>query len=185
MGYVLRLGVIVDCEDDRELAMARRRPKSFLMSPSPHRGPVRLTDASRVAFQPATRASVTGGFWAERRQVNRDVTVPSSWNRLHEAGNLGNLNVAAGRQSGAYVHTVAFFDSDVYKWLEAVGWTLADPLLGDEAATAWTTTSRRPARRCPKRRPTTVISTPTIRCSFRVGGSRTCSGAMSCTAPAT
>ena len=34
-----------------------------------------------------------------------------------------------------YVHTVTFFDSDVYKWLEAVGWTLADPLLGEETAT--------------------------------------------------
>jgi uncharacterized protein len=114
--------------------VAPRRPDALVIPRPPPLGPVRLTDSSRVAFQPATGASVTGGFWAERRRVNRDVTVPSTWNRLHEAGNFTNLDVAAGRQSDAYVHAVAFFDSDVYKWLEAVGWTLADPLLGEEAA---------------------------------------------------
>ena len=105
-----------------------------MISPRPHLGPVRLTDASRVAFQPATRAVVSGGFWAERRQMNRDVTVPSTWHRLHEAGNIPNLEVAAGLESGGYVDAVAFFDSDVYKWLEAVGWTLADPLLAEQTA---------------------------------------------------
>ena len=113
--------------------MAPRRPDALVIPP-PQLGPVRLTDGSRVAFEPATGASITGGFWAERRQVNRDVTVPSTWDQLHEAGNFTNLDVAAGRQSGTYVQAVAFFDSDVYKWLEAVGWTLADPLLGEEAA---------------------------------------------------
>jgi uncharacterized protein len=105
-----------------------------MISGPPHLGPIRLTDTSRVAFQPATSASVTGGFWAERRQMNRDVTVPSTWHRLHQAGNIANLEVAAGRKSASYVDAVAFFDSDVYKWLEAVGWTLADPLLAEQTA---------------------------------------------------
>ncbi|HKH56853.1 MAG TPA: beta-L-arabinofuranosidase domain-containing protein, partial [Propionibacteriaceae bacterium] len=105
------------------------------MSTPPQHGPVRVTEASRVAFQPATRATITGGFWAERRRVNRDVTVPSTWHRLHQAGNIANLEAAAGLAGDEYVHTVTFFDSDVYKWLEAVGWMLADPLLGEETAT--------------------------------------------------
>ena len=47
-------GVIVDCGDAlRRLALARRRPKGFMMSPSPQLGPVRFTDASWAAFQPA------------------------------------------------------------------------------------------------------------------------------------
>jgi uncharacterized protein len=104
-----------------------------MMSTPPQQGPIRLTEASRVAFRPATRAAITGGFWAERRRVNRDVTVPSTWHRLHQAGNVANLEAAAGLAGDEYVHTVTFFDSDVYKWLEAVGWTLADPLLGEEA----------------------------------------------------
>jgi DUF1680 family protein len=107
-----------------------------MISTPPRHGPVRVTEASRVAFKPATRATITGGFWAERRRVNREVTVPSTWRRLHEAGNFGNLEAAAGRAGDEYVHTVTFFDSDVYKWLEAVGWTLADPLLTEETATS-------------------------------------------------
>ncbi|HLM21386.1 MAG TPA: hypothetical protein VK390_07675, partial [Propionibacteriaceae bacterium] len=59
-------------------------------------GPVRLTRNSRVSFRPASRAAITSGFWAERRRVNRQVTVPSAWDRLQEAGNFHNLELAAG-----------------------------------------------------------------------------------------
>ena len=61
-------------------------------------GPVRLTRHSRVSFRPAGRAAITGGFWAERRRVNRQVTVPSGWDRLHEAGNFAQPG--AGRWAG-------------------------------------------------------------------------------------
>ena len=97
-------------------------------------GPVRLTQDSRVAFRPANRAAITSGFWAERRRVNRQVTVPSGWGRLHEAGNFRNLELAAGLSTGEYSSDLWFLDSDLYKWLEAVGWTLADPELGAAAA---------------------------------------------------
>lgn len=102
-------------------------------SPAAQIGPVRLTDQSRVAFRPATRASITGGLWAERRRANRDVSVPGAWDRLHEAGNFSNLEQAAGLTSGDYVNNLPFLDSDLYKWLEAVGWTLADPELTQSA----------------------------------------------------
>jgi DUF1680 family protein len=90
-------------------------------------GPVRLTDTSRVTFRPAVEGSITAGMWAQRRQTNRDVSVPQGWDRLHEAGNFHNLELAAGLDSGEYVNNLPFLDSDVYKWIEAVGWTLADP----------------------------------------------------------
>ncbi|GAB2591735.1 glycoside hydrolase family 127 protein [Microlunatus antarcticus] len=98
-------------------------------------GPVRLTATNRTVLVPAARSSITGGLWAERRQVNRDVSVPVGWDRLHEAGNFSNLELAAGvRTEGAYVSSLPFLDSDLYKWLEAVGWTFADPELDDVAA---------------------------------------------------
>ena len=59
-------------------------------------GPVRLTDTSHSAFRPSTRGLITGGLWAERRRVNREVSVPEAWDRLHEAGNFHNLELAAG-----------------------------------------------------------------------------------------
>ncbi len=94
-------------------------------------GPVRLTVDSRVRFRPALSATITAGLWAERRRINREVSVPQAWDRLHEAGNFHNLELAAGQATGAYVNDLPFLDSDVHKWLEAVGWTLADPELDD------------------------------------------------------
>ena len=90
-------------------------------------GPVQLTATSRVGYLPATRGVITGGLWAERRRINRDVSVPEAWTRLHEAGNFHNLELAAGTTEGDYVNDLPFLDSDLYKWLEAIGWTLADP----------------------------------------------------------
>jgi len=90
-------------------------------------GPIRLTGTSTVALRPATQGRITGGLWAGRRQVNRDVCVPQGWDRLHEAGNFHNLELAAARVTGEYVNDLPFLDSDLYKWLEAVAWTLDDP----------------------------------------------------------
>ena len=97
-------------------------------------GPIRLTESSSVALRPASQARITGGFWAGRRAVNRDVCVPEGWDRLHEAGNVHDLELAAGRAEGEYVGDLPFLDSDLYKWLEAVAWTLDDPELASASA---------------------------------------------------
>jgi uncharacterized protein len=97
-------------------------------------GPIRLTARSAAALRPATAGEITGGLWADRRRVNRDVSIPGGWSRLHQAGNFHNLELAAGRTTGSYVNELPFLDSDVYKWLEAVGWALADPVLDSSVA---------------------------------------------------
>jgi uncharacterized protein len=66
-------------------------------------------------------AVVEDGFWAERRRLNRDKLIPDGLERLEAAGNLHNLRAAAGREDGPF-RGLVFMDSDVYKWLEAVGW---------------------------------------------------------------
>ena len=96
-------------------------------------GPVRLTENSRVALRPATHGSISAGLWAERRRVNRDVSVPEGWHHLHDAGNFHNLELAADLTTGQYVNSLPFLDSDLYKWLEAIGWALADPELTEGA----------------------------------------------------
>lgn len=97
-------------------------------SPSPvSSGPIRPTPDSHYALRPVDAGRITGGLWAERRRINREVSVPEAWDRLHEAGNFHNLELAAGWTTGAYVNDLPFLDSDVHKWLEAVGWVLADP----------------------------------------------------------
>jgi DUF1680 family protein len=63
------------------------------------------------------------GFWSARQDVNRRVGLHHGYRQLEESGNFNNLLLAAGRGTGVY-RTPVFMDSDVYKWLEAVGYAL-------------------------------------------------------------
>jgi DUF1680 family protein len=92
------------------------------------RGPVDTSRTAHARLHPL-EAEIDGGFWAERRRLNREVLIPDGLRRLEEAGNLHNLRVAAGPEDGEF-RGLVFMDSDVYKWLEAVGW---DPQLSAQA----------------------------------------------------
>ena len=97
--------------------------------------------AARRPLEPS-RVHILDGFLAERQRTNRQRTLPHGFDQLQRSGALGNLRLAAGGDghyqaladtSGA---TLPFLDSDVYKWLEAVGWELgraADPGLAAAA----------------------------------------------------
>jgi DUF1680 family protein len=66
---------------------------------------------------------ITGGFWRERQDINRNVTIPAAARRLEEARTLRNLRRAAGHEpAGDGFAGKLFADTDVYKWLEAVAW---------------------------------------------------------------
>jgi len=93
---------------------------------------VHPTSSAISVFEPLERGSVriTGGLWAERIRANRERTIPHGARQLDRAGNLQDLRLAAGAP-GAYKalgvmfdQPFPFLDSDVYKWLEAVGWEL-------------------------------------------------------------
>ena len=97
------------------------------------RGPaVRPTAGALSTLAPLDprAVSITGGLWAERLRTNRERTIPHGLAQLESAGNLGNLHLAAGAQGryraiGESIGTIfPFLDTDVYKWLEAVGWEL-------------------------------------------------------------
>ena len=93
----------------------------------------------------ARAVSVTGGFWKRRVDTNHSRTIPHGYEQLEAAGNFHDLRLAAGekgeyRSLGIMFSTpFPFLDSDVYKWLEGVGWELGredDPKLremGDQA----------------------------------------------------
>ncbi|GIH15114.1 glycoside hydrolase family 127 protein [Rugosimonospora africana] len=94
-------------------------------------GPAAPSDTATVALRPlpGSGSRLTGGFWARRVAANR-AALPVGYQRLVDAGNIGNLRVAAGETDGT-AEGASFRDSDVYKWLEATAWEHArDP---DEA----------------------------------------------------
>jgi len=74
---------------------------------------------------PLKHISVSDGFWAQRQATNRNVSIRHGYRKLEEFGNFHNLRLAAHLTEGDYRGPV-FMDSDVYKWLEAVGYALAD-----------------------------------------------------------
>ncbi len=88
-------------------------------------GPVDNSKSLQSALRalPYRAAQITGGFWANTQQVNRSVSLPHGFAMLEQAGNLRNLRAAVGLEQADFAG-FWFADSDVYKWLEAVGWEL-------------------------------------------------------------
>jgi DUF1680 family protein len=113
----------------------RARPSVAAVLPGP---------GTRSALRPldATDVAITGGYWADRQAMNRTRTLHHGYAQLEAAGALHNLRLAAGAQgtyktfSDTFGYAFPFLDTDVYKWLEAVGWELGrapDASLAEEA----------------------------------------------------
>jgi hypothetical protein len=96
-------------------------------------GPVDPTADAQTVLRPLPfgDAPITGGLWAERQRVNREVTIPMGHTKLEAAGSFENFKAAAAGQHGTY-HGPVYQDGEVYKWLEALAWEQArgeDPQL--------------------------------------------------------
>jgi DUF1680 family protein len=80
---------------------------------------------------PRTRLRITAGILADRAAVVRDVMLPYQWEALQDrvagaepSGCMHNLRLAAGEATGTF-HGLFWQDSDLAKWIEAVGFRLA------------------------------------------------------------
>lgn len=88
---------------------------------------------------------ILDGFWSERVRLVRDVIIPYQWKCMNDqipdaepSHCLDNFRIAAGDKKGEFYGAV-FQDTDIAKWLEAVGDTLAvtdDPELETRADAA-------------------------------------------------
>jgi uncharacterized protein len=77
-------------------------------------------------------------FWGRYIRLAQDVVIPYQYEALHDrvpdaepSHAIANFEIAAGRKEGEF-HGWVFQDSDVAKWLEAVGYSLSlkrDPIL--------------------------------------------------------
>ncbi|MCB0032881.1 MAG: glycoside hydrolase family 127 protein [Anaerolineales bacterium] len=88
-------------------------------------GPVdnQKSKESLLRTVPYTAVQFTNGFWGNYQELNRTVSLRHGFDMLEQAGNLKNLRLAAGLDTGRFAG-YWFADSDVYKWLEAVAWEL-------------------------------------------------------------
>ena len=95
--------------------------------------PVEPSSRARGTFRPLGLGDVrvSGGFWADRLEINRARTIPHGYAQLQAAGTLHNFRLAADLATDGYralgmmfEGPFPFLDSDVYKWLEATGWEL-------------------------------------------------------------
>ncbi|HWA26445.1 MAG TPA: glycoside hydrolase family 127 protein [Lacunisphaera sp.] len=100
--------------------------------------------AADYPFQPVpfTAVRVTGGFWAQKQEVNRAVTVPFALQQCEESGRLKNFDLAAEvmrrRAAGEKDFQIKpptiypFDDTDAYKAIEGAAYVLSmkrDPAL--------------------------------------------------------
>jgi len=79
---------------------------------------------------PAGRVKFTDAFWSRYRDLVREVVIPYQYEALHDrvpdaepSHAIANFEIAAGRKQGEF-HGFVFQDTDVAKWLEAVGYSL-------------------------------------------------------------
>lgn len=84
---------------------------------------------------PFTAVRVTGGFWAEKQEVNRTVTVPFALQQCEASGRLKNFDLAAevkrrraAGEKGFQIQPPTIYpfdDTDVYKAIEGAAYVLS------------------------------------------------------------
>ena len=72
---------------------------------------------------PVHAVTIGAGFWGARREINVDKSIPSMEKLLESNGRMNNFLRLVGRSDAKQTGPV-YSDSDVYKWIESVGFAL-------------------------------------------------------------
>ena len=67
--------------------------------------------------------TLTGGFWKQKEDLNRDITIPAVYTRFDETGRIEafKCNWKEGMPNQPHI----FWDSDVVKWMEGAAYVLS------------------------------------------------------------
>ncbi len=73
---------------------------------------------------PFTQVHMTDGFWYNRMEINRTVTIPYALKLLEETGRIKNFAIAGKQATGDFCSKYYFDDSDVFKVIEGASYAL-------------------------------------------------------------
>lgn len=79
---------------------------------------------ARLHTVPVSAVHLGDGFWASRRRVTTDRSLPTLLDLLEEHGVFDNFRRLSGRKNVPRRGPL-YTDSDAYKWIEAAAWALA------------------------------------------------------------
>ncbi|MDO5479258.1 MAG: glycoside hydrolase family 127 protein [Clostridia bacterium] len=71
-------------------------------------------------FMKNKNVSITGGYWKNKEEINRKITMEAVWNRFYETGRIKAFTFDYKEEGKFTVHH--FWDSDVAKWMEAASY---------------------------------------------------------------
>jgi DUF1680 family protein len=77
----------------------------------------------RIQPVPVKNIQIGEGFWRERIETNRKVTIPYSLGKCEETGRIDNFAIAGGLKRGTHCGHY-FNDSDVFKVIEGASYSL-------------------------------------------------------------
>ncbi len=121
-------GLLASVSGDRrrENVLSQQAAPTLLDNPSwKDQGIENLTRSPYAKLKdiPVRAVTIEGGFWEKRRVINVEKSIPSMHDLLEANGRMNNFRRLIGKSTAAQSGPV-YSDSDIYKWTEAVGFTL-------------------------------------------------------------
>ena len=110
----------------RQDGLAQQAAPTLLDNPSwKDQGIENLTRSPYAKLKniPVRAVTIESGFWEKRRVINVEKSIPSMRDLLEANGRMNNFRRLIGKSTAAQSGPV-YSDSDIYKWTEAVGFTL-------------------------------------------------------------
>jgi DUF1680 family protein len=75
---------------------------------------------------PFNTVHLSDRFWAPRLKINQEVTIPIALEQCYSTGRVDNFKKAAGRMSGYFGTEYTFDDTDIYKIIEGMSYSVAN-----------------------------------------------------------
>ena len=76
-------------------------------------------------YLPLSSVKITGGFWKNRQNLNRNTTAGAVYEQFHKSGRIGS--VLHDPEPGEANPPPIAWDSDVFKWMEAAAYLSGEP----------------------------------------------------------